>query len=103
MPTVGDSGVAQPCPIGSPYSFARILAAFPNAGSQVGALDGIVLKMGSGWSSFDVNADDLNVGITSGGPEVVSNFNFEPVPEPSTVLMMGAGLLGLAARFQRRR
>jgi hypothetical protein len=33
----------------------------------------------------------------------LDNFRFEPIPEPSTALLLGGGLLGLAARGWRRK
>jgi hypothetical protein len=58
-------------PQSSPQSMATILATFPNAGSN-SAFGGLIVKAGSGWSSFDGNVDALSVGID--GAETIFDF-----------------------------
>lgn len=74
---------------------------------------GIVLATGSGWNaSFDGLLDGFSISLLDGlevtGAPIVDtyNVNFEattPVPEPSTFLLLFAGLGGLAFLRHRRR
>ena len=50
-----------------------------------------------GFSAFD------RVTIVFGGSGGVDNIRFEPIPEPSTVALLGLGLLGFAGRSRFRR
>lgn len=66
-------------PQSSPASIPDILAQFPNAGIKAeygdGSTDGtILLKAGSGWSSFVGNADELTVGVN----DQTTIYDFEP-------------------------
>jgi len=60
---------------------------------------GIVLSTGSGWAAgFTGLVDDVNI---NSGPGNVQ-FDLEAVPEPSTLALIGVGLLGLVW-LQRRK
>jgi parallel beta-helix repeat protein len=69
------SGVigAASCPIGNPCTWSEVLTAFPDVGvhSTFGA---IVLKAGSGWATFDGNADALLLGVSGSD----TTYDFEP-------------------------
>lgn len=66
---------ANPCPQGDPCSYADILADFPNAGFNAGFGSPLILKAGSGWSSFTGFADLPSIGHVSTGYEI---WDFEP-------------------------
>jgi hypothetical protein len=60
---------------------------------------GISAGVGSGWGTFQGAVDDITVGF--GGAS--TTYNFEVVPEPSTVLLVGTGLMGMLIVARRRR
>jgi hypothetical protein len=55
-----------------------------------------ILATDVGFQSID------RVTITFGGSGGIDNLTFEPVPEPSTIALLGVGLLGLASQARRR-
>ena len=67
------------CGIGAPCTLSAILGAFPDAGLRTPGVFGI--KAGSGWSSFDGNADNLTVGV----PGTTTTFDFELGTAPATI------------------
>lgn len=66
------------CPQVAPCTWVQVLAAFPNAGIQTGALSGLLFKAGSGWATSTVHVDAF--AITAAGASEV--YDFEPSLEP---------------------
>lgn len=64
--------VTNPCLQATPCTWSQVLTYFPDIGihTRYGA---VVLKAGSGWSSFTGNVDALTIGISG----VVTTFNFD--------------------------
>jgi len=60
---------------------------------------GISSGVGSGWGTFQGAVDDIAFGF--GGNN--TTYNFEVVPEPSTVMLVGLGLVGLLTLRHRRK
>jgi len=60
---------------------------------------GVSAGVGSGWDTFQGAVDDITVGF--GGAS--TTYNFEVVPEPATVALVGAGLMGLLMVVRRRK
>lgn len=60
---------------------------------------GVSAGVGSGWGTFQGAVDDIAFGF--GGTS--TTYNFEVVPEPSTVLLVGAGLMGMLIVVRRRK
>lgn len=76
------------CSIGSPCTWAQVLAAFPNAGVRSGGVT--QFKAGGGWNGFIGNVDNFTINT----PEGNITFNFESgVPEPATMGLVGAALV----------
>ncbi len=71
---------ASTCIQATPCTIAQILAAYPNAGIHNDPGSGFVFKAGSGWASFDGNADALRVGING----VTTQYDFEDTPQCTT-------------------
>ena len=74
-PVVGDVGQTQSCPQSSPCTWATILATYPNAGVQTGALSGVLFKAGSGWlDGYQGNVDAFVIQVD----DTRTTFDFEP-------------------------
>jgi subtilase family protein len=76
--TKGGVSVANPCVQASPCTWTQLLAAFPDAGIHA-TYGAVVLKAGSGWSSFRGNVDYLSIGVDG----VTSTYDFELALPPS--------------------
>jgi hypothetical protein len=71
---------------------------------------GVFFVLGNQMDSEDTYGDSVsmvaaNIGSSSGIPTTqgyVTRFTFQPVPEPTTILLLGAGLLGVAAKARKR-
>jgi PEP-CTERM motif len=60
---------------------------------------GISAGVGSGWGTFQGAVDNITIGF--GGN--ATTYNFEVVPEPSTLTLAGASLMGLLIIVRRRK
>jgi hypothetical protein len=76
--TVNDVARTNPCVQSAPCTWAELLAAFPNVGVHQ-TYGAIVLKAGSGWSSFRGNVDKLTIAVDS----MTTTFDFDPTPVAS--------------------
>ena len=90
-PMVGDAGrVALP---GLPILDPALTANGPKQGSAL-------LDLGS---NLDINAQNAILGWDTGGAkDIVYDQLYIPVPEPGTLLLLGAGAFGLACYGKRR-
>jgi len=69
-----------------------------------------ILVDNGNWNSYDLTftaAFDFHLMledfVTPGGNAYFDNFNLNPVPEPSTVLLFGLGLLGLSGVSRKKK
>jgi hypothetical protein len=76
----GGVTVSNPCVQSSPCTWSQLLAAFPNAGIHA-TFGAVVLKAGSGWSSFRGNVDNLQIGIDGS----TTTFDFEQAAPAAAV------------------
>lgn len=78
-PIVGDTPHAATCTIGSPCSFATILATYPDIAIHQGALGAVLLKAGSGWpDAVQFSIDSLEISTQQGS--VVYDFETLQIP-----------------------
>jgi hypothetical protein len=80
MSRAPNTGEANPCPQSTPCTWNQVLQHYPNARLN-NTYAGILLKSGSGWSSFDGNVDMLRVAIQNGSD---ITYDFEPLVPPPT-------------------
>ena len=78
----------------TPNAFDSVSVGLVNFGIPVQELIGVATNLTIGLTiRFDLSAGD--------SASFTSVFNVEPVPEPGTALLLGFGLVGLAARSRR--
>jgi len=98
-------------------NFAKIAGAVPNFADETGAGDGEIKSLnlnvtGLNWIHFDVFAleTDLrgqtklvtNLDGNPGSHDVTRKGETPPIPEPSTIMLLGSGILGLAIYGRKR-
>jgi hypothetical protein len=99
-----DSGVGGNGPGSNAITLAAYLSFKPNATIINDAGQGIGgIRLATGFASpednFDANVDNFTIG-TAGG---TTTYDFEPIPEPGTLTLLGTALLGLGVVYLRRR
>lgn len=67
-----------PCQQSTPCTMAQVLANWPNAGIHP-VFGAVILKAGSGWSSFTGNTDKLTIGVNGNN----TTYDFEPYLVPT--------------------
>ena len=97
---------------GFPYAFQTIFSGFDWTDTP-GSLQGVVLAAGAtGLTAFNISAINASGFTFQGTVDLVNGANFTldlltvhddplPVPEPGTLALLGAGLLGLFMRRKR--
>ncbi len=84
-------------------TWAVVLAAEGAGVTLVNNADKGGIRIASGFASsgdvFDANVDNFRIGTGAG----TTTYDFEAVPEPSTMVLAGAGLMGMLIAFRRRK
>ena len=86
------------CTISDPCTWAQVLTDYPNAEIN-NNFGGFGFKVGSGWTPFVGNVDDFS--MTVGGS--TTTYDFEPIPEPASLSLFGAAIVGLGTLRRRRK
>lgn len=91
---------------GESYEFSIFYGAAADETSMLAALGAVGIELyslgqSSGPGGVQNDAPTFAFGFSGVGGEVIIDPGTEPVPEPSTIILMGAGLAGLA--FWRKR
>jgi hypothetical protein len=96
----GNAGLNPGTGVGS---LATYLASYPNATIEENPFAGGGISLTVGYASsgdtFTGYVDNVTIGTVSG----TTTFDFEAVPEPSTMLLAVLGLTGMLIAFRRRK
>ncbi len=93
LDTAGVAGTA-PSPDGLTFNWSTQVVALNSSASTDGRVTLLIDLVGGGYGAFD----NLTIASSDTEGELPS-----PVPEPASLLLMGAGLSGIAALVRRRR
>jgi hypothetical protein len=93
-----DTGVFNNgCTISAPCTWTQVLADYPSVEIN-NSFGGFGFKVGSGWTPFVGNVDDFSMTVNG----VATTYDFEPVPEPASLSLLAAAVVGLGAVRRRR-